>query len=145
VTPAIPELDRGEIEGLLALDIPAHLGSVDPDGFPRITPIWFIWEDGAFHMTSVEGQPHLRNLERDPRAALCVDTEVRTSTRGRRPNRRVRAQGVAELFRDEDGRWTRRITLKYIRGEEGEARAADRAAMPRIVIRLRPLRMLAQG
>jgi PPOX class probable F420-dependent enzyme len=145
VRPPIRALGQDEIEELLALDVPAQLATIDSDGFPRITPIWFLWQDGAFHMTSVEGQPHLRNLERDPRAAVNVDTEERESAGGRRPNRRVRAQGEAELFSDGDGAWTRRITLKYISGEEGEAAAARRAALPRVVIRLRPLRLLAQG
>ncbi len=31
---------------LLNLAIPAHLATLDPAGFPRITPIWFLWEDG---------------------------------------------------------------------------------------------------
>lgn len=145
MTPPIRKLSQDEIEELLALDLPAHLATIDRDGFPRVTPIWFLWVDGAFHMTSVEGQPHLRNLERDPRAAVSVDTEERKSAGGRRPSRRVRAQGEAELFPDEDGAWTRRITLKYVQGEEGEAAADRRAGMPRVVIRLRPLRLLAQG
>ncbi len=138
-------LDEREIDQLLALDFPAHLATIDPSGFPRITPIWFVWADGAFHMTSVEGQPHLRNIARDPRASVCVDTEEPESARGVRLNRRVKGQGNAELFPDDGGTWTRRITLKYIRGAEGEAAAARRAAMPRVVIRLRPPRITAQG
>ena len=143
--PRIRQLGEEEIAKLLALDVPAHLATIDPDGFPRITPIWFLWADGAFHMTSVEGQPHLRNIVRNPRASVCVDTEERESASGARPNRRVRAQGKAELTQDEGGEWTRWITLKYVQGEEGEARAAYRAAMPRLLIRLRPLRLTAQG
>ncbi len=116
------KLDGREIEELLAVDVPAHLATIDPRGFPRVTPIWFVWADGAFYMTSVEGQPHLRNIDRQ-----------------------VKGYGEAELFPDEAGEWTRRITLKYIRGEAADATAARRAAMPRVVIRLRPLRMTARG
>lgn len=137
----IRKLDQREVDELLLLDVPAHLATIDPSGFPRITPIWFLWAEGAFHMTSVEGQPHLRNITRDPRASVCVDTEEPES----RVNRRVRGRGEAELFPDEDGSWTRRITLKYVGGPEGEAAAARRAAMPRVVIRLRPLQLTAQG
>jgi nitroimidazol reductase NimA-like FMN-containing flavoprotein (pyridoxamine 5'-phosphate oxidase superfamily) len=129
---------------LLALDIPAHLATIDADGFPRITPIWFIWEDGAFRMTSVEGQPHLRNLARDTHAAICVDTEAREPVEGIRANRRVRAQGLAETAADDGGFWTRRITLKYITGPDGGVAAERRAAMPRVVITLRPTRLIAQ-
>jgi PPOX class probable F420-dependent enzyme len=137
-------LDSTGIASVLALDIPAHLATIDSNGYPRITPIWFIWEAGAFWMSSVEGQPHLLNLLRDPRAAVSVDTETGVAVRGVRENRRVRAQGRAELGPDKDGQWTRRITLKYVPGADGEAAAAQRAAMPRVVITLRPERLIAQ-
>ena len=142
--PRIP-LDSPEVGQLLALDIPAHLATLDPDGFPRITPLWFLWEAGAFYLTSVEGRPHLRNLQRDPRASLCVDTEERVAIAGHRPNRQVKAYGLAHLAPDDEGYWTRRITRKYLAGPEGEERAAYRAAMQRIVIVLRPSRLIAVG
>jgi PPOX class probable F420-dependent enzyme len=145
VRPPIRALTPTEVGALLALDIPAHLATIDADGFPRITPLWFLWDEGAFYMTSVKGQPHLRNIERDPRVALCVDVEEREVVDGHRPNRRIRAQGEAELAPDDGGTWTRRITLKYVRGEEGERAAERRAPMARVVIRLLPVRLLAQG
>jgi PPOX class probable F420-dependent enzyme len=144
VRPRIERLEPAEIASLLALDIPAHLATIDADGYPRITPIWFLWKDGAFRMTSVEGQPHLRNLVREPRAAICVDVEAREPVDGIRATRRVRAQGLAETTADNGGYWTRRITLKYVPGPDGEAAAKRRAAMPRVVITLRPERLLAQ-
>lgn len=140
--PAGGRLSQGEIGELLALDVPARLATIDPDGFPRITPIWFVWEDGAFHMTSVAGRPHLRNLAEEPRASICIDTESRESVRGVRSNRQIKARGFAELRPDEGGYWTRRITAKYVSGPEGEARGAYRAAMGRIVIVLRPSQVL---
>ena len=142
--PHIQRLDAAQSAKLLELDIPAHLATIDPDGYPRITPIWFLWEDGVFRMTSVEGRPHLRNLARDARAAVCVDTEAREAVTGIRASRRVRAQGLAETSRDDAGHWTRRITLKYVGGSDGEAAAERRASMPRVVITLRPERVLAQ-
>ena len=141
--PEIRRLSAEEISDLLALDVPAHLATTDPDGYPRITPLWFLYEDGAFRMTSVEGQPHLRNIDADPRAAICVDVEERQARDGHRPNRRFRAQGRAELARDKDGTWTRRITQKYLPGDE--AAADRRSSMPRVVITLRPERLVAQG
>ena len=125
--------------------MPARLATIDPHGFPRITPLWFVWEGRGFHMTSVVGQPHLHNLERDPRAAVCVDVEQRDAIGGVRPNRQVKGSGLAELIADDGGSWTRRITLRYVPGPEGVERAALRAAMPRALIRLRPRRLIALG
>ena len=130
-----------EINKVLALDVPAHLATIDRDGSPRITPIWFLWEDGAFYMSSVKGKIQLRNLERNPVAAICVDVEGPDSGVGHRPNRQVKARAAVRLFED-DGSWTRRITAKYVSGPEGERTAAERASMPRLVIELRPSRVI---
>jgi hypothetical protein len=37
----IAPLSATEVERLLHLDVAAHLATIDPSGFPRITPIWF--------------------------------------------------------------------------------------------------------
>ncbi len=129
-------MTREEIEDLLGLEVPAHLATIDPDGYPRITPIWFLWENGAFYMTSVEDKIQLRNLHRNPAASVSVDIESPDSGKGYRSNRQVKAKGAVRLFKD-DGSWTRRITLKYLSGPEAERMADARAAMLRLVIELR--------
>jgi hypothetical protein len=131
-----------ETAELLALDVPVRLATLEATGFPRITPLWFLWEDDAFWMTSVEGRPHLRNLARDPRAAVCVDVEEPQESPGVRPNRQVKGYGHAVLQPDVGGDWTRRITLKYLHGRDGETRAEARAAMARTVIEFRPERLM---
>lgn len=138
-------LPDGEVAEILALDMPARLATVDPDGFPRITPIWFLWDGEAFRMTSLEVRPHVANLARDPRAAICLDTENPYPMGGVRANRQVKAQGLAELSPDEGGLWTRRITRKYVPGAEGEEAAERRAGMPRVLITLRPGRLVRIG
>lgn len=138
-------LSSDEITDLLGLDIPAHLGTIDRDGFPRITPIWFVWVDEAFYMTSLPGRQHLRDLARDSHASICIDTENHVAIHGVRPNRQVRAYGYAQVMPDRAGEWTKRVTRKYIAGPDGEERAAMRAAMPRVVIVLRPERVVAIG
>jgi hypothetical protein len=132
-----------EIAALLALDVPARLATLEPNGFPRITPLWFLWEAGSFWMTSLEDQPHLRNSARDPRAAICVDGEEPQASGGIRPNWQIKGHGLALLHTDERGEWTRRITVKYVRGLEGRERAAARAAASRVVIQLRSERLIA--
>ena len=140
--PPVRQLSSDEIAEVLSLDIPAHLGTLAASGFPRITSIWFLYEDGVFYMTSVRGRRHLADLARDPRAVVWVDTEGPPPERA---NRQVGGRGVAQVYRDVDGRWTRRITLKYVPGPEGEQRAAVRASMGRWVIALKPDRLIAIG
>ena len=126
---------------LLQLDVPASLGTLDRQGYPRITPIWFVYENGAFYMTSLVGKRHVGDLRHDPRASIRVDTEDAVAVEEVRANRQVGGRGIAELRPDVGGEWTRRISLKYLAGPDGVARASMRAAQDRIVIAIRPERL----
>ena len=42
-----------DISDLLNLALPAYLATLDLAGFPRLLPIWFLWENGNFYL------PHL--------------------------------------------------------------------------------------
>lgn len=136
-------LNRTEIETLLALDVPAHLATLDRNGFPHVTPLWFVWEDGAFYMTSIADRPHLKRLAGNPRAGLGIDVEDPERADGQRPNQQVRAIGNAELLPDDHAAWTTRITEKYVHGPAAATSIAARAADERIVICLRPTRLVA--
>lgn len=132
-----------EIDRLLSAAVPARLAAIDRDGFPHITPLWFIWADGAFYLTSISDRPHLRRLEANPRAGICIDVEEPERDDGQHPNRQVRAVGLAELSPDSDGFWTDRITQKYVRGPSASTMRAARLADQRVVICLRPDRLVA--
>ncbi len=136
-------MSQTEIDELLALDVPARLATLDRHGFPHVTPLWFRWEDGAFYLTSIADRPHLRRLRRDARAGLCVDAEQPERGDGQRRNHQVRAIGRAALFADREGEWTRRITEKYVHGPARDEQIRRRVADERVVICLRPERMLA--
>ena len=137
--PLTPE----ELEALLAADVPARLATLDRHGFPHVTPLWFVWAEGAFHITSRPDRAHVRAAGARSRAGICIDVEEPERGDGERPNRQVRAVGTAELFADEVGMWTRRITRKYVSGAAAAAREEQRTADPRIVIRLAPVRLIA--
>ncbi len=130
---------------LLGPAIPARLATLDAGGYPRVVPIWFLWEDGAFIMTSTPQRQHVRDLRRDPRAAICVDVEERQAVDGVRANAQVRGRGRTVLAPDEAGYWTRRISKHYVPAPDGDALAERRAAMSRPVIMLRLERLIAIG
>ncbi|MBV9282626.1 MAG: pyridoxamine 5'-phosphate oxidase family protein [Chloroflexi bacterium] len=76
-----------EIDGLLALRVPARLGTVDVAGYPHVTPLWLIWADDAFWMTSLVGKPHVGRLRENSRACVLVDIEGDERADGQLPNR----------------------------------------------------------
>jgi Pyridoxamine 5'-phosphate oxidase len=135
-------LSTAELEKLLAAVVPARLATLDSDGYPHVTPLWFVWADGAFHMTSFEGRPHLSRLALNSRAGLCVDVEAGERADGERPNRQARAIGDAQTFPDGGGEWTERITRKYVTGPGLSVQLERRLSVERIVIRLEPRTLL---
>lgn len=127
-------LGPDEVEQLLARDVPAHLATLDAKGFPHVTPLWFVWTNGSFYMTSIADRPHLHRVARDPRVGIGVDVEDPGRSDGERPNRQVRAAGVAELFTADGATWTTRITEKYLRGPGASQRVRARGGDESIVI-----------
>ncbi len=136
-------LSESEIHRLLDRDVPARLATVDRSGFPHVTPLWFVWAGGAFHLTSFRDRPHVARLRGNPRAGVCVDVEAPEQPDGERPNQQVRAIGTVELSDDIAGEWTRRIRAKYLRVR---ARALPEVAQIddlRVLIVLRPTAVVA--
>lgn len=138
-------LTQQEIADLLNLAIPAHLATLDLAGFPRITPIWFLWEDGIFYMSSGQEKHHVDDLVRNPRAGLCIAVEEGQTQGGNRPYRQIVMRGYAQVQPDIDEMWARKLILKYITGQAGVLRVQQGAGKPLAVIALRPERFLTTG
>ena len=143
-SPARP-LTRQERADLTSLAIPAHLATLDPAGFPRIIPIWFLWEEEIFYLSSGPQSRHVQDLARDPRAGLCITVEESQTETGYRPFRQIMVRGKASVQPDTDASWARKLIGKYIPGEAGVRRAKLEAVKPHVVIVLRPERLLTTG
>jgi nitroimidazol reductase NimA-like FMN-containing flavoprotein (pyridoxamine 5'-phosphate oxidase superfamily) len=51
----VRSLNVEEIAGLLARDVVARVATIDADGYPHVTPLWFLWADGAFTLRAMPG------------------------------------------------------------------------------------------
>lgn len=136
-------LSDREIEDLLRRDVVLHLATIDSAGFPHVTPLWFVWAGGSFLMTSLLGKPHVRRLRGNKRASVVVDVEGPELPSGERPNQQVRGVGLATVERDDDGRWTREITEKYVHGPGRSPMIRQRVHNERVLIRLTPQELIA--
>jgi PPOX class probable F420-dependent enzyme len=130
-------LTATEVGELLARDVVAHLATVDGDGFPHVTPIWFLWDGDAFVLSCRPDRRHVARLRADPKASIVVDDEGSERPDGERPNRQVRATGRATVDDDVDGAGTTAIRQKYLRSWSG------RPVGPRVLIRLVPATFVA--
>jgi PPOX class probable F420-dependent enzyme len=49
------------------------LTTVGASGQPQTSPVWFLWQDGAFVVYSLAASPRVRNLRGNLRVALNLD------------------------------------------------------------------------
>lgn len=59
----------------LAADRVGWLTTVDPDGRPQCSPVWFLWENGEILIYSLKGAPRTRNIKRNPLVAFNLNTD----------------------------------------------------------------------
>jgi PPOX class probable F420-dependent enzyme len=121
--------------------------SLDPHGYPHPMPMWFgVEDDGAVVMTTFTKSQKIRNIERDPRVSLLVESgTVYSELRG------VVIYGKAELVRDKEQVLDilARVSAKSAGGagnapDPGALRKALMATVPkRTGIRIRPERVVS--
>jgi PPOX class probable F420-dependent enzyme len=50
----------------------AHLATINNDGSPQSTPVWFDLEDGYLRINTAVGRKKEKNMNRDPRVAMSI-------------------------------------------------------------------------
>ena len=112
------------------------VSSLGPRGWPHSMPMWFVVRDGEIWVWTYAKSQKVRNLERDPRATLLIETgHEYTELRG------LQIEAEAELIRDPDRvvEYAKEMTIRYSEGissVEGDAAAALEAQAPkRVAIR----------
>jgi len=50
----------------------AHLATVNPDGAPQVTPVWFDMAGGKLRVNSAKGRVKSRNMTEGARVALSI-------------------------------------------------------------------------
>jgi PPOX class probable F420-dependent enzyme len=138
---------------LLESERVAVVSSLGPRGWPHSMPMWFtlreprgeVPADGApreLWMWTYAKSQKARNLERDPRATVLVETGFEyTELRG------LSIEAEAELIRDPDTvfEFGKELTIRYAEGIdsiEGDAATALQAqAAKRVAIRFEPRRI----
>ena len=71
----------------------AWLTTVRPDGQPQSVPVWFLWDGETFLIYSQPGQRKLKNIGRNPRVGLHLNSNARGGDL-------VRAEGTAQILED---------------------------------------------
>ena len=64
------KMTQGEIEEFLSKPNLARIGTLNSDGSPHVTPVWFLLEDGYVTFTTGKHSRKTRNLSRVARALI---------------------------------------------------------------------------
>ncbi len=76
MTFTIPDTPFGDrVRRRLETEVVGWLTTVDSDGTPRPSPIWFLWEGDTMLIYSRDGTSRTRNLERNPACAFNFDSD----------------------------------------------------------------------
>ena len=116
----MPKLTDAERDHFLAEPATImNIATVDADGAPLVTPIWFIHEAGRIWFTPRQHSEWLKHIRKDNRVALSIDETAI-------PYRKVVVRGRANLDHEvgDDDAWRdryRRIAQRYIPVEDANA------------------------
>ena len=138
------ELNLEEIRTLLKVERVLQVASINKDGTPHLVPMWFVLEEDDSLVFTTYGQSQkVKNLERDPRVTLLVESgKMYDELKG------VVIEGVAEIIRDPSQtanvmRLTR-LKDRTLGFERASSREAENelppAAYKRVVVKVLPKR-----
>jgi PPOX class probable F420-dependent enzyme len=118
------------------------VSSLGPRGWPHVMPLWYVPRDGEIWIWTYAKSQKAKNLKRDPRATLLIETGIEyQELRG------VQIEAEAELIRDIDRivDFGKDLTIRYGEGIESvddAAAARLRAQAPkRVAIHFHPKRI----
>ena len=105
----------------------ATLATIDDDGFPQLTEVWFLHDEGQVKVSINTSRAKLRNLEQRPQCSLLVlDLQ--------NPYRYLELRGRARVEPDDDGAFAAKVGGKY----GADLSAYDAPDDGRVVITIEP-------
>ena len=127
-------MSEAEREAFLQEPNVAILATVGPAGAHAV-PIWYLYKDGEFVMSTNRGSQKHRDLERNPNVTLVVDRRTL-------PYYAVMARGAVEIGPGLDVATRRRIAGRYLTEAQLEAYMARASDGESVSIRLRPRKFI---
>jgi PPOX class probable F420-dependent enzyme len=122
----IPESHRDLLDAQVAT-----LATVDDNGFPQLTEVWFVHDGGTVRISLSSGRHKTRNLQERPQCSLLIlDLQ--------NPYRYVEFRGRARIEED-DGSLIERVEEKY----QANVREFDAPGERRLAVTIDPVKVHA--
>ena len=134
------EITPTELREFTEKPLLAVLSTVNPDGSPQATPLWYHYDGEQFNMTAFTTRVKVRNIRRNPKVSLVVVDTARRRGQG------LVVNGTAVLIEVGVPEATLRNAIRYLGEGKGRAMAKQLTeTAARVLIRVTPERMLFVG
>jgi PPOX class probable F420-dependent enzyme len=110
----------------------ATLATIDPDGRPQLTEVWFLAEGDSLALSLNTARHKTKNLMQRPQCALFILDPAG-------PFRYLEVRGDAEITPDDDYEFADKVGAKY----NADLRRIDQPGQRRVVVRIKPTRVNA--
>jgi PPOX class probable F420-dependent enzyme len=101
------------------------------DGTTLLSPVWHEWREGGFMVVIPTQDIKAHHLLRDPRASIVVAEDTP-------PYRGIEVRGQARLLHEGIQATVRRLAVRYLGPERGNAYADAAGSSELVLIRLEP-------
>jgi PPOX class probable F420-dependent enzyme len=122
-----PESHRDLLDGQVA-----SLATIGRNGYPQVTEIWFLHDDGELKLSLNDARLKTRNLQRDPHCALMLLDLAN-------PYRYLEVRGNASIEPDDDYAFARKLGEKY----DADLKVHDQPGESRVVVTIEPVNVYA--
>jgi PPOX class probable F420-dependent enzyme len=106
----------------------ASLATVGRNGFPQVTELWFLHDDGEIKLSLNTTRLKTRNLQRDPKCSLLLLDLAN-------PYRYLEVRGNARVEPDDDYEFASKLGAKY----SADVREHDGPGESRVVVTIEPV------
>lgn len=115
-----------------------RLGTLGSDGFPQVTPVWYIYEQERFFTSTQKARIKYRNILHDPHVGASIDWD-------RRPYRGLSIRGMARFVEDDIAPIIQRICTRYVPPEELDDMVNWVMRGQRVIIEIDPINIAKVG
>ncbi len=125
------KMTPGEVDAFLAEEKTVTCATNGRNGFPHLMPLWYVVRDGRIWAWTYAKSQKVRNLERDPRATLQVESGIEyAELRG------VMLRCDVEIHRDVEvvTDFAMELVERYAGGAEGTRDAFAQQAPKRVAL-----------
>ena len=89
------------------------LATITPEGFPHVTPVWYLWDGEHFLISTTRTRKKARNLAKNPKAGFSIAPEELSY-------KAVVGYGTVDMEPDADGDLMRQLCFRYLPENKAE-------------------------